>query len=116
MLASHALSGVISWERKRLVHLADLFGGRLARSAPIRLVALPRVAGPTTRTRPATKAEALLAMAPTSVFELTPRVGAAGVQRLAALVSRLPACWLELGEDLPEIPQRLEALLGEIGV
>jgi hypothetical protein len=114
-LVPHALAGVIPWERKRLVHLSNLFRERLAPCAPIRILALPRVAGVTTRTRPASRAEALLAAAPTSVFELTPRVGAPGVQRLATLVSRLPAYWLELGEDLGEIPRRLEALLDEIG-
>jgi len=36
-------------------------------------------------------------------------------QRLAALVSRLPAYRLELGADLSEIPHRLEALLDESG-
>lgn len=114
-LVPHAIAGVISWERKRLVHLSTLFRGRLAPCAPIRVLALPRVAGGTTRTRPASRAEALLAAAPTSVFELTPRVGASGVQRLAALVSRLPAYRLELGADLGEIPHRLEALLDESG-
>lgn len=114
-LVPHAITGVISWERKRLVHLSSLFRGRLARCAPIRLLALPRVAGAATRTRRASRAEALLAVAPTSVFELTPRVGAPGVQRLAALVSRLPTYWLELGEDLDEIPHRVEALLDELG-
>jgi hypothetical protein len=114
-LVPHAIAGVISWERKRLVHLSTLFREGLAPRAPIRVVALPRIAGGTTRARPASRAEALLAAAPTSVFELTPRVGAPGVQRLVALVSRLPAYWLELGEDLGEIPRRLETLLDEIG-
>jgi hypothetical protein len=112
VLAPHAIRGTISWERKRLIHLSEVLPERLAPAAAIRLLAFPTVGhGPGTRWRPAAKSESLLAMAPTSVFELTPRVGAAGVERLAALVARLPTYRLELGERLPDIPRCLDELL-----
>jgi hypothetical protein len=111
-LVPHAIRGVLSWERKRLIHLAEIFPEGMAHSAPIRLLALPQVVHrSTTRSRVASRAEAVLAMAPTSIFELTPRVGAEGFERLAALATRLPAHWLELGERLPEIPSRIDDLL-----
>jgi hypothetical protein len=116
LLAPHAIRGTLSWERKRLVHLSAILPERLARTAPIRLVALPRVAhAPATRARPASRTEALLAMAPTSMFELTPRVGAPGFERLATLVAQVPTYWLELGEELPGIPACIDDLLAKLG-
>jgi hypothetical protein len=115
LLVPHAIRRVLSWERKRLVHLSGILAEKLARSVPIRLVVLPRVVHtPSTRARPASKAEALRAMAPTSMFELTPRVGAQGFARLAALVTRVPTYWLELGEPLAEIPACIDDLLAKI--
>ena len=113
-LIPHAIHGVLPWERKRLVHLSEVLPQRLVRTVPIHLVALPRLTrAPRTSSRPASKAEAVLAMVPTSMFELTPRVGAEGFARLVALASRLPTHWLELGEHLAEVPACLEGLLAK---
>ena len=115
LLVPHAISGVLSWERKRLVHLSEVLPERLARTVPIRLMVLPRVTRtPSTRAQPTSKTEALLAMAPTSMFELTPRVGAQGFARLAALVAHVPTYRLELGEELAEIPACIDDLLAQI--
>jgi hypothetical protein len=115
-LIAHAIRGALPWERKRLVHLSEVFSQHLARTVPIHLVALPRRTGaPKTRSRPASKAEAVLAMVPTSIFELTPRVGPEGFARLVTLASRLPTHWLELGEHPSDVPACLEGLLAEVG-
>ena len=99
-----------------LVHLSEILPQRLARTVPIHPVALPRLTrAPKTSSRPAAKAEAVLAMVPLSMFELTPRVGAAGFARLVTLASRRPTHWLELGEHLAEVPACLEGLLAEAG-
>lgn len=111
-LVPHVTEGGLSSERKRLVHLSRVLPERLGRSVPIRLLVLPRVTQTsTTEARPASRAETVLAMAPTSVFELAPRVGASGFRRLAALAAEVPAYWLELGGDLRSIPGCIHDLL-----
>jgi hypothetical protein len=115
-LIPHAIHGALPWERKRLVHLSEVLPQSLARTAPIHLVTLPRLTmAPKARSRPASKAETVLAMVPTSMFELTPRVGAEGFARLVTLASRLPTYWLELGEHPADVPACLESLLAETG-
>lgn len=114
LLPPHALHGTNASEDKSLVLLSQLFPKRLASSAPIRVLALPRVANASgTRFRPASKPEALLALIPNSLFTPIPRPGARGFQRVARLVDQVPAYWLELGRDLTQIPRRVEELLAE---
>jgi hypothetical protein len=97
------------------VLLSQIVSARLATSAPIRLLALPRVSGATeTRFRPASKAEALLALIPDSLFAPIPRPGSRGFQRLARLVEQVPSYSLELGRDLTQIADRVEELLSEV--
>ncbi len=115
LLPPHGIHGKNPSEDKALVLLTRVFPKRLARSTPIRVLALPRVAhASATRCRPASKVEALLALSPTSLFALPFRPGARGFQRLSQLVERVPCHWLELGRDLTEIPHRVEELLAEV--
>jgi hypothetical protein len=113
-LAPHATQGVYPWERKPLVLLPSLFPHHLARCAVIRVLALPRIvdAG-ATRFRPASKAEALLEIVPSSLLQQLLRPGAPGFRRLGQLVDSVPAYWLELGCDLERIPSAVDALLAE---
>jgi hypothetical protein len=113
-LPPHAIHGTLPGEEKSLVLLSNVRPKRLARAAPIRVLALPRIVdADATRFRPASKAETLLALIPTSLFVLNPRPGARGFQRLAQLIEHVPSYWLELGRDLSEIPRRIEELLAE---
>lgn len=115
LLPPHAIHGSHAWEDKSLVLLSQVFPNRLARCAPIRALALPRVSnGSGTRFRPASKAEVLLALIPNSLFTPIPRPGPHGFQRLAQLVDAVPRYWLELGRDLTQIPRRVEELLAEV--
>jgi hypothetical protein len=114
-LPPHAIHGKDPSEDKALVLLSRVFPKRLARSVPIRVLALPRVSqAGATRSRPASKAEALLTLSPTSLFALPFRPGARGFQRLARLVEQVPCYWLELGRDLTEIPKRVAELLAKV--
>jgi len=111
-LGPHSLSSSYSFEDKQLVLLSQVFPLRLECSAPIKAVALAAVADRQhTQIRPATKAEALLALAPSSLIVGNISSGRRGFDKLARLVAQVPCYWLELGRDRTEIPGRVEELL-----
>ncbi len=83
---------------KGVAILADV-----AASFPIRALVLPRVSGGASRLRRATGAEALRALAPTTVFQLPGNDGAA-FSWIASVARSLPAFALDLGDDRAEIP------------
>ena len=93
------------------------FGGfadvRLATETSIDAIILPRVVPreDTSFRLPATR-DALLALAPSSLLFL-PGGGPRAMDRLADLVTRVPAYWLELGRDVRQIAPRTAQLLAE---
>jgi hypothetical protein len=104
-LVPFAIKGRSPMEHKFLVLLSQVYPERLRRVAEIRAVALPRVVQAVkSRIRPASKAETLLALAPSSLLvpQLSP--GMQGFQKLVSLVEQVPSYWLELGPELSEIP------------
>jgi len=112
LLAPHAVPATHPEERKSLILLSRAVGLQFARAVLIRAVALPRVvAAAESRIRPASKHEALFALAPSSLLEMVPRPGARGLERLADLVERVPAYWLEMGGDLGRIPHCVREML-----
>ena len=115
-ITSTAVSGTLTREDKSLIILSQADAGGFSGEARIRVLGLPRVAHkPHTTVRRASKVEALLRLAPSSLF-LMPYAGMSrtGFQRLNDLVNAVPAYWLELGEDLQEIPGVVDALLNEV--
>lgn len=77
---------------------------------PLKAILLPRFTGQAdTRVRPATAAEALKALAPSTMALL--RADGRTFQKMARLVNRLPGFWLETGTDLAQIPEAALALL-----
>jgi hypothetical protein len=114
-LQRHAIPPLDPSEPKSLVLLAPLFPAHLGRSATLRALALPRIVNRATADcRRASKAEALRMLAPSSIFTMRPRSGREGLERLAQLVERLPAYWLEIGGDLSEIPRRMDEILAHV--
>lgn len=97
-------------EDKSLVYLSGLFPERLERSAPIEVIALPRVVdADETSFRTASKGEALLALAPTSVMFL-PGANVRSLDKLARLVECVPCYWLELGRDVNQIARTVRQM------
>jgi hypothetical protein len=89
---------------------------RLALVLPLRAIAVPTLdlAREESRLEPLSRAEAMLALAPSSIF-LVRGAGKETLDALAALVARLP-CWrLRVGRDVRAIPRAIEALLGRVG-
>lgn len=112
-LRPHAVPGRLPREDKSLVMLSEVLPSGLSRKTRIRAVALPRVVGaPTPRLRPATKVEALLRLAPSSLI-LLPFAGVAAgeFEKLSRFLQAVPTYWLELGTDMEAIPDRIVEIL-----
>jgi hypothetical protein len=90
-------------EDKAVVFLADVLPERLARESPIDALFLPIVRSGPTRVRPATAAQALLRLVQ-GALALATHAGSGRMETLFRLAESVPAFWLELGEDLAEIP------------
>jgi hypothetical protein len=110
-LAPHAVYPQRPLNEKTLLLLAEVFPDRLFAHAPIRALVLPRItAGSSVSVRPASKAEALFALAPSSIL-LRPGAGTAAFEKLARLVDSVP-CWqLELGGDVAAIAGAMDEIL-----
>ncbi len=114
LLLPHAIPATHPAERKSLILLSRVPSLRFEPLVPICAIALPRVVeAAQSRIRPASKSEALFALAPSSVLEMIPRPGARGLERLADLVERVPAYWLDMGRELSQIPLRVRDILAE---
>lgn len=114
-LAVHAQPTGSTVETKSLLLLSDAPGAQLASSASLVAMALPRIVdGPASPPRRATRAEALLVLAPSTVLQLLPRSGRREWERLARLAEQVPAYWLELGSDLRAIPEHVAEILAAL--
>jgi hypothetical protein len=116
-LLPYAIPGKLAREDKSLLLLSDLPGAILRSSVRLRAIVFPQVVdAPVTRYRPASRAHALLRLAPSSLG-LLPYPGALGdgFKALSALVDRVPVYWLDLGRDLEQIPRAVDQLFEEVG-
>jgi hypothetical protein len=106
----------ISSEDKSLLLLSQIYPDQLARSVPIRAIVCPRVVDTSkAKIRPASKSDALLALAPSSLLELPNRgLGCRGFQTLVRLIEKVPCYWLEVGRELNHIPACLRDLLKKL--
>lgn len=115
LLVPHLIEAERPESEKSLVHLFGVFPEHLARMTPIQVIILPRlVGGSVCRVRPASKGDALFALAPSSIIIL-PSSGTQSLSKLAQLVERVPSYWLEFGSSLEYIPRCVEELLEETG-
>jgi hypothetical protein len=98
-------------EEKALIFVASDALGRFDDSFPIRAVAVPRVTGQAeTRFSRASPAEALAALAPSSLF-LMPGASATTMAAMADLLRQTPCYRLDLGTNLHDIPSAVRNLL-----
>lgn len=99
---------------KGVVFVQDHFPDRLIEGFPLRAIVLPTITGRAdTRTVPVSRAAALAALAPSTVFQLHTS-GAEALSYMARLVREVPAYVLELGADVSDIPPVLLALLDDL--
>jgi hypothetical protein len=99
---------------KVLYHLHPIAPGRIGRSARIAAIALPRIrAGGRPGMERAAPAEALLALAPSSLFQLT-GAGSDAFHMASRLVRRVPCFWLNLADDLGAVPGLIAEAAGAV--
>lgn len=109
-LAGPAAGAVWADQEKARLHIGELFPERLAPAFPLHAILLPQVGHAATRIAPASAADAVRALAPTTMFLL--RGGAKQTYaKSVALARRLPAFHLELGPDAPEAARAIRAWL-----
>jgi len=112
-LARHAIRGRLPEEDKALILLSEACPERLRPAADIDLLVLPRVTGvPGPRISPASRSQALLRLAPSSLWMVRHARGS-GLPGLAGLVGCVPCYWLDLGGDVSAIAPLLRDLLQE---
>lgn len=100
-------------EKQVIIDIRQMSGAdRPGRAATLAAIVLPRMApGAATRLRPVSRGEALLGLAPSTIFQ-APRRDRASLARLAELVRRVPVFGLDLGghptDALPALAGLLE--------
>lgn len=110
-LAEAAIESDDPYDQKYLVPAFQVSPDRVRRATPIRAVALPRVVGSgAPRLRPATKGQAFMRLAPSSLAMLL-SPGRHGLDRLERLVDRVPSYWLDLADDVTPIPSLVEQIV-----
>jgi hypothetical protein len=99
---------------KAVVFVNQHFPDRVIDGFPLRAIVLPAITGGIrTRVTPASRAAALTALAPSTVFQLH-TAGGPALRYLARLVQEVPAYTLELGGDVSEIPEVILTLLHDL--
>jgi len=114
-LMPDAIPGRLAREDKSLVLASNLSGVTLAAQSRICMVAFPRIVDqPVSSFRVASKAEALLRLAPSSLL-LLPYVqfGHAAFRNMSELVMELPTFWLDVGRDIAQLPKAVDAMYRE---
>ncbi|MBN2432004.1 MAG: serine kinase [Acidobacteria bacterium] len=99
---------------KAIFFLGHAFPAALTGGFPIRAVVLPRVTpGATTRLQKTTGASALLALAPSTLFQLR-EAERETFRVLGSIIRRVPCFHLDMGSERTEIPRRIRALLEQL--
>lgn len=80
---------------------------------PIRAVLVPKIRGGHTRVTPTSPARALLALAPSTVFQMPFRDGSV-LSSLGELVRRVPCFSLDVGDDQAELGEAIEQVLDQV--
>lgn len=101
---------------KVIIYTGETFTDQLVRSSSISALVLPKIVNsPRPRISPATKIEALLSLAPSSLkLQISPKVWELDQQ--AKLVERVPCFWLELGHNMAEVPKCIDNLIEKLEV
>lgn len=101
---------VHNWESvpvdKAQLFLSQFMPAKVIHGFPLKAILLPKFTGQVNTThRPASKAEAMKALVPSSVWLL--RSDTYQVEKISSLVRNLPCFWLETGTDLAQIPAKI---------
>jgi hypothetical protein len=99
---------------KAILDLHSKDTGKMLRSAPLKAIAIPRIVdGTETRTAPCSTAEAMVAVAPSTMLQL-PGNGPAVMRLLSETIRSVPCFRLEVGSEPSQIPRAIEQLLDHV--
>ena len=110
------LSNAASLEtEKAVVYVHDHFPERTTPGFPLRAVLVPKVRPDQRESRivEASRAAAFAALAPSTIFQLH-TAGPDALSSMSRIVERVPCFGLELGSDIPGIPQAILDLLSRL--
>ncbi|MGA9293907.1 MAG: hypothetical protein WBV81_15035, partial [Ignavibacteriaceae bacterium] len=98
-------------DEKSIIYFSNGYLNKIDKYAEISVLLLPKVGNSNhTNYRKAGKSETLLAAAPSSLrLQISPNQK--GFDILYRLVDKIPACWIELGYELDEIPERVNEIM-----
>jgi hypothetical protein len=117
MLKHHSLSEAVrkpEIEGKFRLSLYDQFPESLIKSIPIKAILLPTVGDyPITNIVPASEAQAMIALAPTTLFQL-PGLREQAFRKMTRFVRQVPAFNLQLSSDIKNIPVLLESFINQM--
>ncbi|HWH07185.1 MAG TPA: hypothetical protein VNU47_01515 [Candidatus Paceibacterota bacterium] len=98
---------------KSVVYLSSIFPQQMAYSSPLKAVMIPQIMNAEkTAILPATKAQAMLALIPTTLFQL-PLAESNKVQLLSSIIAALPCYTVALGRDSIEAAQTIRGFIRE---
>ncbi len=100
-------------DEKWVLDVAGLCADALAPSLPIRAIVVPRIHGGRSALRPASAGVALLALAPSTAFQM-PYDDGAVVASLATVARSVPAFLLEVGDDVQELVGAIDEVLDTV--
>lgn len=86
-------------DAKAMIFMRDAF----TKSAPLSAILIPKITGGETKIIPATKMEAMLALLPSTLFQL-PLPSTAKIEALKKIIADTPCYTLELGSDVRGVP------------
>ncbi len=100
---------------KAVVYVQEHFPAQTTAGFPLRAVLVPTVtaARPESRIVETSRAAALAALAPSTILQLH-TAGARELATMSSLVARVPCYTLELGSDVPAIPETLKSFLADL--
>jgi hypothetical protein len=112
-LPTASFAGDEAADEKSIFFVSAAFPERMCRSFPLRAVVAPRVTPGRPSFHEATSAEALKALAPSTLLQLYPARPAA-LAKMADLLRRVPAYTFETGDVIEAIPGAIARLLEEL--
>ena len=113
-LAGGVIARDVPEDEKLIVDFRHFRPAQLQRSARVKAVLVPELTGgDQTRVEPASARAGLMALAPSTIYQL-PNNGGAGLRPMAALVRSVPTYSLKLGRDPRTAPPAIAELLEEL--
>lgn len=112
-LPAPGFEGDAAADEKSIFYLGDGFRPQLSHGFPLRAIVAPVVRGGAPRLERLGPAQALAALAPSTLLQLVP-ARQETLSAMAALLERVPAYRLEVGGPVEALPAALERILEEI--